>query len=65
VIKAGFLHTRKQLGNALPKGLAAMGLPAERETVLAALAAAGVESTRRAETLTLDEWFAVYRQFTQ
>lgn len=62
VIKAGFLHTRKQLGNALPKGLAAMGLPAERETVLAALAAAGVEPMRRAETLTLDEWVAVYRQ---
>jgi 16S rRNA (adenine1518-N6/adenine1519-N6)-dimethyltransferase len=62
VIKAGFLHTRKQLGNALPKGLTAMGITADREVVLAALAAAGVDPTRRAETLTLDEWFAVYRQ---
>ncbi len=62
VIKAGFLHTRKQLGNALPKGLAAMGMARERDDVLAALAVAGVDSTRRAETLTLDEWFAVYQK---
>ncbi|MEN9936653.1 MAG: hypothetical protein RLZZ387_3232 [Chloroflexota bacterium] len=61
VIKAGFLHARKQLGNALPSGLAAMGMRVEKERVLAALAAAGIEPTRRAETVTLAEWAGVYR----
>lgn len=61
VIKAGFLHTRKQLGNALPGGLAAMGRPIGRDLALAALSAAGVDPTRRAETLAIDEWAAIYR----
>jgi 16S rRNA (adenine1518-N6/adenine1519-N6)-dimethyltransferase len=61
VIKAGFLHARKQLGNGLPGGLAAMGVRLEREQVAAALRAAGVEPSRRAETLTLEEWAAVYQ----
>jgi 16S rRNA (adenine1518-N6/adenine1519-N6)-dimethyltransferase len=61
VIKAGFLHARKQLGNALPSGLAAMGMRTEKERVLDALASAGVEPSRRAETVTLEEWAAVYR----
>jgi 16S rRNA (adenine1518-N6/adenine1519-N6)-dimethyltransferase len=60
VVKAGFLHARKKLSNALPGGLAAMGMPAEKERVLAALAAAGVDAQRRAETLTLEEWARVY-----
>ncbi|HWQ11803.1 MAG TPA: 16S rRNA (adenine(1518)-N(6)/adenine(1519)-N(6))-dimethyltransferase RsmA, partial [Roseiflexaceae bacterium] len=61
LIKAGFLHARKQLGNALPGGLAAMGMPTEKQRVLAALEAAGVDPTRRAETVTLEEWAAVYK----
>jgi len=61
VIKAGFLHARKQLGNALPSGLAAMGMRTEKERVLDALAAADVEPSRRAETVTLEEWAMVYR----
>ncbi len=61
VIKAGFLQSRKQLGNALPVGLAAMGAAITRDAALAALAAAGVAPTRRAETLSLAEWAAVYR----
>lgn len=61
LVKAGFLHARKQLGNALPGGLAAMGVKLEKERVLAALAVAGVDPVRRAETLTLDEWAAVRR----
>lgn len=61
VIKAGFLQARKQLGNALPGGLAAMGAKLPRETALAALAAAGVDPMRRAETVTLAEWAEVYR----
>lgn len=59
VIKAGFLHARKKLSNALPSGLAAMGKRTERETVLAALDQAGVSPDRRAETLTLHEWARV------
>ncbi|MCS6841965.1 MAG: 16S rRNA (adenine(1518)-N(6)/adenine(1519)-N(6))-dimethyltransferase RsmA [Roseiflexus sp.] len=61
LIKAGFLHPRKQLGNALPSGMAAMGIKTDKQKVLAALAAAGIDPTRRAETVTLDEWGAVYR----
>jgi 16S rRNA (adenine1518-N6/adenine1519-N6)-dimethyltransferase len=61
VIKAGFLHARKTLSNALPGGLAAMGRRTTREEVLAALEVAGVDPQRRAETVTLTEWSAVYR----
>jgi 16S rRNA (adenine1518-N6/adenine1519-N6)-dimethyltransferase len=61
VIKGGFLQPRKQLGNALPGGLAALGVKITRERALEALAAAGVDSSRRAETLTLAEWAGVYR----
>lgn len=61
LIKGGFLQPRKQLGNALPTGLAALGVKLSREQAMVALAAAGVEPTRRAETVTLAEWAAVYR----
>ena len=61
VIKAGFLHARKTLANALPNGLAAMGRPLPREQILAALQAAGVDPQRRAETLSLAEWAALER----
>jgi 16S rRNA (adenine1518-N6/adenine1519-N6)-dimethyltransferase len=61
VIKAGFLHARKTLANALPGGLASIGRPTTRPEALAALAAAGVDPQRRAETLTLAEWAAVYQ----
>jgi 16S rRNA (adenine1518-N6/adenine1519-N6)-dimethyltransferase len=61
VIKAGFLQPRKQLGNALPGGLAALGTVLPRELALAALAAADVDPMRRAETLTLAEWATIYR----
>jgi len=56
VIKAGFLHARKQLGNSLPAGLTAMGLPLPRPALLAILDAAQIDAMRRAETLTIDEW---------
>lgn len=61
VIKGGFLQPRKQLGNALPGGLAAIGVRISRERALEALAAAGVEPMRRAETVTLAEWALIYR----
>lgn len=60
VIKAGFLHPRKKLANALPGGLKAMGADTPREAAVAALNTAGVDEGRRAETLTLEEWAAVY-----
>lgn len=65
VIKAGFLLPRKQLGNALPGGMAAMGTPIDRDTALAALAAAGVAPERRAETVSLAEWAVVYATLGQ
>ena len=58
VVKAGFGQRRKQLVNALSGGL---GLA--REEVLAALAAAGIDARRRAETLSLDEWRGLGREF--
>jgi 16S rRNA (adenine1518-N6/adenine1519-N6)-dimethyltransferase len=62
VIKAGFLHARKKLANALPSGLAAMGTPITKERAIAVLEGAGVSPDRRAEMLTLAEWLEVYQQ---
>jgi 16S rRNA (adenine1518-N6/adenine1519-N6)-dimethyltransferase len=62
VIKAGFLHARKKLANALPGGLAAMGTPIAKERAITVMERAGVNPDRRAETLTLAEWMEVYRQ---
>ncbi|MBI2172367.1 MAG: ribosomal RNA small subunit methyltransferase A [Chloroflexi bacterium] len=56
VVRAGFSAPRKQLRNALSHGL---GVRPEEGGAL--LAAAGVDPRRRAETLTLDEWGALYR----
>jgi 16S rRNA (adenine1518-N6/adenine1519-N6)-dimethyltransferase len=64
IIKAGFLQSRKKLGNALPTGLAAMGERVSRETVQAALARAGVDAARRAETLRIEEWAGVYHEIS-
>ncbi len=51
VVRAGFGQRRKQLHNALSHGL---GIP--DALVRAALAEAGIDPTRRAETLSLEEW---------
>lgn len=61
-IKAGFLQARKKLANALPHGLAGMGIRLDKEATLAILAAAGIDPARRAETLTLDEWSRVHHE---
>jgi 16S rRNA (adenine1518-N6/adenine1519-N6)-dimethyltransferase len=60
LIKAGFLQARKKLANALPTGLASLGIQVDKARAIAALEAAGVDPTRRAETLSLDEWARVY-----
>ena len=61
-IKAGFLQARKKLSNALPAGLSGMGIRADKQETVAALRRAGVDPDRRAETLTLAEWAAVYHE---
>ena len=54
--RAGFSAPRKQLRNALAGGLGVA--PAEAEALLGA---AGVEASRRAQTLAVEEWAALYR----
>lgn len=61
VVKAGFGEKRKQLHNALTRGLA--HIPARALDV--ALAEAGIERTRRAETLSLSEWAALYEAISR
>jgi len=56
LVKAGFGEKRKQLHNALAHNLA--HIPAAK--IDAALAAAGIERTRRAETVMLEEWAILY-----
>ena len=56
LVRAGFTASRKQLANSLSQGLA---LP--KDKVLPLLAEVGIDSHRRAETLTLEEWAALSR----
>ncbi len=56
VARAGFSTRRKQLRNALSNGLA---LTTARASEL--LAAAGIDATKRAQELSLDEWAALSR----
>lgn len=57
VVKAGFGQRRKMLRNALSSGL---GLSPSR--VESALRAVGVDPSRRAETLSLQEWASIAKQ---
>lgn len=58
VVRAGFGQKRKQLKNSLGSGLA---LDAGQLGTISA--ASGVDLTRRAETLTLEEWAALTRAY--
>lgn len=58
-IKAGFLQARKKLSNALPSGLASMGIKVDKDALVGLLTAVGIDPARRAETLTIDEWARV------
>jgi 16S rRNA (adenine1518-N6/adenine1519-N6)-dimethyltransferase len=60
VVKAGFSQKRKQLHNALSAGLARPQAEAAD-----ALARAGLDGRRRAETLSLAEWAALALAFAQ
>ena len=55
LVRAGFSEKRKQLKNNL------RGLGLDDETIAAALATAGIDGRRRAETLTIEEWEALSR----
>jgi 16S rRNA (adenine1518-N6/adenine1519-N6)-dimethyltransferase len=56
VVRSGFGQKRKQLKNSLGSGL-----QLDAGQLAAVSAASGVDLTRRAETLTLDEWAALTR----
>ena len=58
IVRAGFGERRKQLRNSLAHGLAL-----DTDTVIVAMNRAGISSSRRAETLALEEWLALARQF--
>ncbi len=55
LVRAGFSQKRKTLHNSLSGGLA-LG----RDEAGALLDRAGIERTRRAQTLSLEEWYAIY-----
>jgi 16S rRNA (adenine1518-N6/adenine1519-N6)-dimethyltransferase len=57
IVQAGFSEKRKQLHNALSHGL-----HRKDEEVRYWLAAANIDASRRAETLRIDEWIALWKQ---
>ena len=59
LVRAGFSARRKQLRNSLSQGL---GEPPEQTGEL--LESAGLDGRRRAETLSLEEWTALYHSWT-
>ena len=56
VVRAGFGQRRKQLKNAL-----AHGLHRPMQEIVAAMEKAGIDPSRRAQTLSVEEWAALYR----
>jgi len=58
IIRAGFLHKRKTLRNTLSKGLA--WSPGEAENLLVRV---DIDPQRRAETLSMDEWLELTRNY--
>lgn len=60
VVQAGFSEKRKQLHNALSRGL-----HRKDEEVRAWLATANIEPSRRAETLSIEEWVRVWEVVEQ
>jgi 16S rRNA (adenine1518-N6/adenine1519-N6)-dimethyltransferase len=55
LVRAGFSQKRKQI----QKNLRVLGLSGE--AITAALTAAGIDGSRRAETLSLDDWVTLLR----
>ena len=56
VVRAGFAAPRKQLRNSLSQGLAIE--PADGARILEL---AGIDATRRPQTLDIPEWASIYR----
>jgi len=56
-VQAGFSARRKQLHNALTSGL-----HRKNEDVRAWLAAAHIDPSRRAETLSIEEWIQLWKE---
>ena len=59
VVKAGFLHPRKQLLNNIKEGLGMKKQEAEK-----LLAASNISPARRAETLSIADWILIAKKFT-
>jgi len=60
VVQAGFAERRKQLHNSLTRHL-----HRKNEEVRACLTAAGIDPSRRAETLSIDEWLLLWDEMKQ
>src|SRR5205823_5810255 len=60
VVRSGFREPRKQLHNALGSGI---WLPPGAATGL--LEAAGIDPARRASTLSVAEWYTLYRAYEE
>ncbi|MGD1119706.1 MAG: 16S rRNA (adenine(1518)-N(6)/adenine(1519)-N(6))-dimethyltransferase RsmA [Dehalococcoidales bacterium] len=60
LVRAGFTATRKQAANSLAQGLGITKVVAQN-----LLTNAGIDSQRRAETFTLEEWAELYRVFSR
>jgi 16S rRNA (adenine1518-N6/adenine1519-N6)-dimethyltransferase len=58
LVRAGFSAARKQVANSLAQGL---GLP--KEEALTLLNRADIDPHRRAETFTLEEWAALFKEY--
>ena len=58
IVRAGFSANRKQLPNSL-----ANGLKIPKNDIIPLLEKAGIDPKRRAETLTIDEWGILYKEF--
>jgi 16S rRNA (adenine1518-N6/adenine1519-N6)-dimethyltransferase len=57
IVKAGFSQKRKTLLNSLSSGLRL-----DKELIKEALAKAKIDDNRRAQTLSLNEWYQLYKQ---
>jgi 16S rRNA (adenine1518-N6/adenine1519-N6)-dimethyltransferase len=60
LVRAGFSAARKQIANPL-----AHALGRSKEEVLALLAGAGIDSHRRAETLSIEEWGRLWKEYVR
>ncbi len=58
LVRAGFSAPRKQIHNSLKNGL-----DVDPDEVMALLRNAGISPTRRAQTLSMDEWGDLYREY--